>query len=442
MISLRRRLFLVLIAATSLIWLCAVVWIYLSSRSELEHVLDTRLREAARMVHSLVAGGNLAAADAVPVADTEYERQLSCQIWSLDGRLLARSSSAPEEALSGPAQGFGWRLVNGEDWRVYTLLDQVKGVRVVVGDRVGLRARLVRDLITGVLAPAVLVAPLLAVLIWVSLARGLEPLARMAKEIAGRDGEDMCPVAAGDAPSEVRPLLDALNSLFGKVEAARKHERDVTAFAAHELRTPLAGLRTQAQVALAATDADMRTDALRQIMMSVDRSARLVRQLLALAKLEAAPVGKSTAEQMTVGGMLRDIAEQFSAAAGIDVHIEPALEGWSVCADRECLYLVLRNLHENALEHMPAGGRVTWRRLPEGLCIEDEGPGIPEEELTRVTERFFRGRMKSASGIGLGLTIASMAATRIGAQLVLANRTDRKGLLARLIFRQSERALL
>lgn len=433
MTSLRRRLFLVLMTATGLIWLCAVGWIYLSSRSELEHVLDARLQEAARMVHSLVDGGSLATSPPAPFSESGYERQLSCQIWSLDGQLLARSSGAPEEALSGSAQGFSSRVVNGEDWRVYTITDAQKNVRVMVGDRVGLRARLVRDLITGLLGPALLIAPLLAALIWASLARGLRPLSRLAGEIATRDGDDMRPVASADAPSEVRPLLDALNSLFGKVEAARRHERDVTAFAAHELRTPLAGLKTQAQIALAATDQAMREEALRQILVSVDRSARLVRQLLALAKLEAAPAGTAPKDDVDMGALLRDIAQQAPIPEGIDIHIDRALDGLVVKADREALHLVLRNLHENAVEYMPGGGSVFWRHMPGGLCIEDEGPGIPEDDLVRVTERFFRGRNRNLSGSGLGLTIASMAADRIGARLELENRQDRQGLRVRIL---------
>ncbi len=428
MTSLRRRLFLVLIAATSLIWLSAVGWIYLSSRSELEHVLDTRLQEAARMVHSLVAGGNLATAGTIPFNDTGYERQLSCQIWSLDGRLLARSSGAPEEALSGPVQGFSSRIVNGEDWRVYTILDQDKGVRVVVGDRIGLRARLVRDLVAGLLAPAVLIAPLLAILIWASLARGLAPLSRIAGEIAGRDGEDMRPVAAGDAPSEVRPLLDALNSLFGKVETARRHERDVTAFAAHELRTPLAGLKTQAQVALAATDRETREEALRQILVSVDRSARLVRQLLDLAKLEASQPMQAINEELNIGSILRDIIRNSTFKRGADVFVSPELDNLIFKGEREALYLICRNLHDNALGHTPKEGRIVWQSYPDGICIEDEGPGIPEEQLTRVKERFFRGSRSDPFGSGLGLTIAEMAARRIGAKICIENRKCLSGL--------------
>ena len=176
MTSLRRRLFVILIAATGAIWLCAVAWITLGSRTELEQVLDARLQEAARMVHSMVRGGNIAAAATPPTQpQAAYERQLSCQIWSLDGELVARSGGAPDAALAGPSEGFSERTVDGEVWRVFTIVDGEKGVRVMVGDRIGLRDRLVRDLVAGLLAPALLIAPLLGLLIWISLGRGLAP---------------------------------------------------------------------------------------------------------------------------------------------------------------------------------------------------------------------------------------------------------------------------
>lgn len=443
MTSLKRRLVLILLAATGVIWLCATGWIYASSRSELEHVLDTRLQEAARMVHSLVAGGNIAAAEAVAQAtappEAGYERQLSCQIWSLDGRLVAKSGGAPEEALAGPAEGFSERTVNGEPWRVYTILDPDKGVRVMVGDRIGLRDRLVRDLVAGLLAPVIFIVPLLGLLIWISVGRGLAPLHAVAGDIAARDGEDMRPVAPASAPAEIRPLLEAINGLFAKVEAARRQERDVTAFAAHELRTPLAGLKTQAQIALAAHDAPTREGALRQILVSVDRTTRLVRQLLALAKLEGTPSPSLEAPGETeAGALLRDIVRQTSKPATAHVVVDHALDGVKLKGDREALHLMLRNLHENAVEHTvehaAGGGTISWRPCAGGLCVEDEGPGIPEDELPLVTRRFYRGRSRSGAGSGLGLTIATMAAARAGARLTLENRRDGAGLRATIVW--------
>lgn len=430
MMSLRRRLFLLLLAATGVLWLCAVIWIYVGSRIELEHVLDTRLQEAARMVHSLVASGNVSAGvTSAPFQEAGYERQLSCQIWSLDGRLVARSSGAPDENLTQENEGFADRDISGESWRVYTIVDATKGVRVAVGDRIGLRDRLVRDLVMGLAGPALIIIPLLGALIWLGLGRGLSPLNRAAAEIAGRDGDDMRPIADEAAPSEIRPLLHALNGLFGKVDAARKHERDITAFAAHELRTPLAGLKTQAQVALAAKDDQTRVSALRQIMVSVDRTARLTRQLLALTRLDAMPsVGQQ--EIIDVGMVLQDAIKECKTPPGIEVTIDPKLNGVQLQGDRECLYLVLRNLYENAVEYTRADGTITWSSLPNGagIVVEDEGPGIAEDEIPLVTQRFYRTRGTTSSGTGLGLAIVCVAAERLGMRLAIANRADRHGL--------------
>lgn len=435
MTSLRRRLFLILLAATGAIWLSAMAWISLGSRSELEHVLDARLQEAARMVHSLVRGGNIAAAAApLPQPQAGYERQLSCQIWSLDGELVARSGGAPDAALAGPSEGFSERRVDGETWRVFTIVDAEKGVRVMVGDRIGLRDRLVRDLLAGLLAPALLITPLLGLLIWISLGRGLAPLHAVAREIAVRDGEDMRPIAPAQAPQEVRPLIGAINELFGKLEAARRHERDVTAFAAHELRTPLAGLKTQAQIALATDDAATRQAALRQMLAAVDRSTRLVRQLLVLAKLEAR-AQPLTAEPVNAGAMLRDIVAHTPASPGLTVTIAPELDALTVRVDRETLHLALRNLHENAAAHAAPGGAVRWTSPPGAIRVEDDGPGMPPDELPRATERFFRGRGQAAPGSGLGLTIAALAAERVGARLLLANRAPSPGLRAEIAWR-------
>lgn len=436
MTSLRRRLFVLLLAATGTIWLSATVWIYVSSRSELEHVLDTRLQEAARMVHSLVSSGNMTAAVAAPAfEDASYARQLSCQIWSFDGRLVARSSGAPDESLAQGSEGFADRAVSGETWRVYTIVDADKGVRIAVGDRIGLRDRLVRDLLAGLIWPAILIAPLLGILIWLSLGHGLRPLSAAAREIAARDGEDMRPIDATRAPVEIRPLLSALNHLFGKVEMARRHERDITAFAAHELRTPLAGLKTQAQIAQTAPDGIVRHAALRQIVVSVDRTTRLTRQLLALAKLEAMPEQVSCVPT-DVGAVLRDAVAACVTPTGIEIEIAPEFEEFMLHSEPEILHLVLRNLHENAVDH--ARSRVVWNMLPagRGVAVEDDGPGIRDEELPLVTKRFYRGRHKSQSGSGLGLTIADMAARRLGATLELSRRGNEEGLRAAVCWKR------
>lgn len=442
MSSIRTRLFIILIAATSLIWLSATAWIYLDTKRQLEHVLDTRLMEAARMVGSLVTSGEIALtarADDTPasvplpeVVHAGYERQLSCQIWSFDGRLIGRSSGAPQAELSNEANGFSEREVGGEPWRVYAFTDRDKGVRVLVGDRLGLRDRLVTDLVRGLLMPTAFMVPLLAFLIWASVGRGLLPLRRLTLGLKMRGPEDLSPISVGTPPSEIRPVIEALNALFAKVVAAREHERSLTAFAAHELRTPLAGLRTQVQVALAAKDPELREGALKQILVAVDRTSRLIRQLLAMSALDAT-AQDGEVQDIVVGPAIEEVIAGLSKV-NARVDIDQALYHTTIQMSRELFHLAVRNLHENALQHSPEGGLIRWflddAASPVAIAVEDEGPGIPEDEIGLVTARFFRGRNRSAVGSGLGLAIVEAALERAKATFVLRNRKDRPGLQA------------
>ncbi|KRE14432.1 histidine kinase [Bosea sp. Root483D1] len=434
MSSLRGRLFLILVATTSLIWLAATGWIYLGTKNELERVLDTRLQEAARMVASLVqddTSAQAAIAAAPPVASPEtgsYERQLSCQIWSLGGRLVAASTTAPAERLSAHGSGFHDSVINGELWRVYAIEDAAKGVRVLVGDRLGLRERLVQDLVLGLVAPTLLMLPLFAGLIWLSVGRGLAPLRQIASDLQNRPADDLSPVGA-NAVREIRPLTDALNGLFRRLDQARRHEREITAFAAHELRTPLAGIRMQAQIAKAADSDAMRLSALDRIVQGVDRTARLISQLLTLARLDADAAG-SDRQRIRVGPLLREIDGERRWPE-LMVEIDPGLDDLVVLGEPGSVRLALRNLHENACGHSPAGGRVRWSRIAENvLAVEDDGPGIPDEELSLVTQRFYRGRSTKTAGTGLGLSIVEIALARLGATLTLENRASGAGLKA------------
>lgn len=435
MTSLRKRLFIILVLATSIIWACAVVWTYFNSRNELEKVLDTRLQEAARMVHSLMGnadGMSTTKAISLPHDHGTYGRYLSCQIWSLDGQLVGSSTGAPDIKMSGTSTGFSNEMVSGELWRVYAIVDETKSVRIIVADRLGLRDRLVSDLVKGLIAPVILILPLLGLLIWVSLGRGLRPLHELADKVRQKDADDMRPLETDNVPSEVKPLADALNGLFVKVEAARKHEREVTAFAAHELRTPLAGLKTQAQIALAAADPAIKEGALQQILFSVDRTTRLVRQLLALAKLDAdaTPV---VSETINLGQLVEEIiAQNPTSRQKIKNRIDPALYETDLETDRHNLTLILRNLYENASNYSPRNEIIEWQGLQtgKGIALRDCGPGVSEEEIPLLMTRFYRGSNKSQTGTGLGLTIAEIAAKRIGVVFSIKNRTDRTGLEA------------
>jgi len=255
-------------------------------------------------------------------------------------------------------------------------------------------------------------------------------LQHLATDLQDRSVDDMRPIDLNHTPPEILPLVNSLNSLFARLEAARRHEREITAFAAHELRTPLAGLKTQAQVAIATTDPTARESALRHIVASVDRTARLVRQLLAMARLDAQSEVESK-DEVNLARLLEEITLP-EAAGAVRVILDPSLDDVTLVTNRDLLTVSLRNLHENAMQHMRKEGVVKWSAATDhshaAITIDDEGPGIPENELLLVTNRFFRGQHKSPSGTGLGLAIVQLALEKIGGSLVMENKPGDRGL--------------
>jgi two-component system, OmpR family, sensor histidine kinase QseC len=443
--SLRTRLLLVLIASTGAIWMCGFAWITISSQRQVQNLLDRRLMEAARMVLSLSApavaqnGQNLPmmVSRAEPALAGSYERWLSCQVWSFDGRLVGRSGNAPKSRLTDQKTGFSEPVVDGEVYRVYAAEDPIKGVRVLVGDSLGQREGLVHDLLRGLLVSAAVILPLITVLIWFSVRQGLRPLQRATESLSARDADNLTPLDVGRSPSEIRPLINALNGLFQKVVAARDHERSFLAYAAHELRTPLAGLKTQAQVAVKAVDPRMRNAALDQVLKGVDRTSRLVRQLLAMSRLDAS-AARHADDWIDLEAALLDVTMNLDRALDPGrVAFGASVRGRSISIDRGLFDLAARNLLENALQLSPANGTVRLSAVHDEqeakICIEDNGPGIPEDELEHVLERFYRGRYKTAGGSGLGLAIVSVALDRVGAELRLCRPDSGRGLRAEIV---------
>ena len=451
MISLRARLFLLLLIATGAVWLSAIAWVHFSTRDEVERALDARLREAAQMVSSLVEERRIdlasaarmasASAPAGPEADA-YSRQLSCQIWSLDGDLVGRSEHAPASRLTEVASGFSESLVDGEVWRVYSIVNPELGLRVMVGDNLSVRERLVGDVTTGLLLPSLLVLPALAGLIWLSVGHGLRPLNLIAAGLAARPASDLRPLPVVPAPREIRPIATALNDLLRRVGAAREHERSFIAYAAHELKTPLAGLRTQAQVARIAPDAETRRQALERLEAGVVRTDRMVRQLLALATVESDAPGED--ERATgLDAVVRQTIEDLRPAAkerGVSLVHDVAAEPPSITRGRFFLSMALRNLLENAIEASSPGQTVELIAGPEGegwrITVLDRGRGIPDAERERVRDRFYRATNAAAGGSGLGLAIVGAALERLGGSLIHRPRPG-GGEIAELRFAES-----
>ncbi|WP_300381042.1 ATP-binding protein [Henriciella sp.] len=429
--SLRGRLFVLVTLATTLVWTLAATWTIVSTREEVQDVLDSRLLEAARMVAALNLGPRR---DASGVQDlSSYSRQLSCQIWTLDGALVGRSAGAPTRPLAVVESGFSERVIEEERWRIYTHIDTERGLRVMVGDKLRVRRMLLRDMLAGLLLPAIAGLIFLGVMIWFSIARGLRPVRWLAAAIEERSADDAAEIAVGKVPAEIEPLVNAMNRLFSRLEAARRSERDFVANAAHELQTPLAGLKAQAEVAARTSDPDMRRSALVRISRAVDRTGRLVRQLLVLARLQDkksyTPVGEVSLDSL-LGEILDDwhpLAQQRDAVLNMK---QPC--SYCLCVDPDLLRLAIGNLVENAIIYGGYGQTVSIRCRAGSrfeIHIEDSGPGIAPDKRKTLRRRFERGSSASETGTGLGFSIVETALEALDGHLELMH-SQAGGLLA------------
>lgn len=273
---------------------------------------------------------------------------------------------------------------------------------------------LVRSMARRLLSPMLFGLPVFGLWIWLATWRALKPLEDVAEQITAREPSRLQPLAPASAPREIRPLVEAINDLFARVEETLESERRFTADAAHELRTPLAALAAQAQVAMRARDADERDHAIEQLIASCRRASRLVDQLLTLARLD--PEQTAPGE----GVALDRLAEEVCAAHGPQamvkrISIELDALPTQVAGNADMLRILLRNLLDNAIRYTPPAGQVLVKVAPGILAVTDTGPGIPAPERERIFDRFHRLAGQDTEGSGLGLSIVARIAERHGA---------------------------
>lgn len=370
---------------------------------------------------------------------SSYSRQLSCQIWSLDGRLIGRSGQAPAQPLALSGSGFSERQIEGATWRVYSLTDRDRGIRVVVGDNLTVRQRLISNIMSGLLIPFIAAVIGLSLLIWAAVDRGLSPLRAVTRQLRQRDPSDFRPLGIDHADQELLPVIGAIDGLFGRLAKLRESERHFIASAAHELQTPLAGLRTHAQIALKTTDGPTRETSLLRIQASVDRTSRLVHQLLDLAREEAvvdARASSWTRLSDVMSSLVEELAPQLERL-GIALRCSETARHSEVLIDDISLTLALRNLVDNAIQHSPSGNivDVDFHTVDHEsrIMVLDQGSGINVTEIDRVKDRFVRGSRAKGQGSGLGLSIVELVITRVGGRLELSNRPG-GGLIAAIVF--------
>ncbi len=441
-ISIRRRLLALVITAVAVLWAITAIMSYIRTHHEIDELFDAQLAQSA---HVLLAQSKQDS-DEIEIEFDEqfhkYEKKIAFQIWDKENKLLLRSNSAPISPLSTTNDGFSDVQIEGYPWRIFSHWDAQHKLHIQVGERHDVRNELIQGIAVQLLYPILFALPALAFLIWISIGQGLSPIKRVAHDVAQRAPQHLAPLDTSHVPEEIQPLTDALNGLFARLEQAFEHERQFTADAAHELRTPLAALKTQAQVAKRAADDATRQHALEQLVLGVDRATHLVEQLLTLARLDP-DKGLDKLEPVDLHGLAVSVLSQQAPEAiakHIDLNLKPrALV--NVSGDSAALGILLRNLVDNAIRYTPEGGKVTVEIMTENrqtiLSVTDTGPGITIEDQHRVFERFYRGMGTRAMGSGLGLSIAKRIAELHGAVISLGTPKNGSGLCVTVSFQQS-----
>jgi signal transduction histidine kinase len=419
--SLRRRLLAMLALASAGLLSGSVALFYYDARVASQRLFDEALRETGSLMlelahHELEEHGQTLGVQLLEAETRAGPFEFRYQIWTDDMRSAYRSTNLPATPLmSIGAQGFDWAIINGEKWRAYAAWNPSHTLQIQIVQSMQRRQAMDHEtLLRLVGASLVLLLLALMVTVWI-IERAMRPLRATALSVAQRSADDLRLVDDHDAPSEVRPLLAALNQLLGRVREALRAERRFTADASHELRTPLAAIRINAQVLVGARDELEKNSTAGDLLASVDRSTRLIEQLLAMARADAQVDTGTHRALVALDDLVRlQVREHATLATrrGVTL-VEETREAVAVGVPA-LLTALVRNLIDNALRYTPTGGRVTVSCSGDEdgseIRVVDTGPGIPPAERQRIFERFYRLADNGEPGSGLGLSIVQRIA--------------------------------
>lgn len=400
------------------LWLLACLLVGLLAHHEVSELYDEQQQLFARQLYHTLPQLKSGASHARHEENADHQ---AVAIWDSQARALVADTDGMQLSPRPGFTGFVTSLHDKEIWRVYYYSGE-QGT-VAVAQEEGERWELMRGLLLTQLL-WLIILPVAMLAIWWALGRGLSPLVHIRQQLQQRSTDDDTPLPT-DVPSEIRPLIDAMNQLIARVASTLQHERRFTADAAHELRSPLAGLRVQAELVQLLDEPAARQAAIGKVLASVDRASHLVDELLALSRLEQqqtlpfAPLSWPAIAELAM-------AEVAAAATQRATRIELQLDGHGPLADGDAslLQLLLRNLLDNAVRYSPPGSQVALQIGPQQIQVLDNGPGIAAEHLARIGERFYRPAGQDASGSGLGLSIVGRIASLHRLQLAWHNRPE------------------
>lgn len=379
-----------------------------------------------------------------PQAIQQASRNLEFQIWDKNGKLLLHSQKALKTPFSNGSVGLSTLWLDGHTWRVSTGYNKGNQLTIMVAERSNYRQELENRLTQDSVVVMLITYPFLGFLIWIIVGRGLDTLRRVANEVHQRAPSYLEPVDLESVPTEVEPLVGELNSLFRRLAAAFDREKRFTADAAHELKTPLAALSTQTQVALRAKTDDEKKEALLKVLFSVRRSSHVVQQLLTLSRMEP-EAGLTDTTSVSLSKQAAEVAGMLAPDA-IEKNIELELlapeNKAMIKGNATAIDILIRNLVDNAIRYSPQDSTVTIDITEEKkyitLIVRDNGTGIPEKLRKRVFERFFRIIGNKTLGSGLGLSIVQQIAKLHHAEIELCTPESGQGAEFRVTFPKEE----
>ncbi|MGF6275202.1 two-component system sensor histidine kinase QseC [Massilia sp. UYP11] len=433
--SLRRRLLAVIVAASTVLWLASLGIVTVIAWQETNEVFDDALEESGYMIMAATTDWNERGLLPQAGAGGGHGRKVDMQYQIVvDGRVIQRTGDAPPRPFVvdfDGDHGFGEALANGERWRVFVVRDGARQFEVQVGQQVDKRYDILEELADSLWLPVLGFLLLLALVCWVLTGRVLKPLRRTAASIAAKTPDDLAQVPTAGQAREVLPIVQALNGVLGRLDAALQAERRFTADAAHELRTPLAGLHMHVQLlqrqhpALAAPFQKLRQD--------IARVTALVDSLLTLARLDPLAREQLVRQPVALAPLIeRAAAMHAQEAAAHGIVLSPRCEVQELQADPQMLEIVLRNLIDNALRYCPDGSRIEIAAMEHAgharIVVRDDGPGVDAQSRQRLTERFFRVLGQGQQGSGLGLSIVQRIADLHGIALAFGPGIDGRGL--------------
>lgn len=375
-----------------------------------------------------------------PGAVRQAEKNLEFQIWNDQKKLILHSQNAIKIPFSNGSVGLSASLINDHKWHVSTAYDASNHLTIMVAEKADYRQELENRLTQDSLVVMLITYPFLGFLIWFVVGRGLGTLKRVANEVHQREPSYLEPVDLESVPSEIEPLVLELNSLFRRLKAAFEREKRFTADAAHELKTPLAALSTQTQVALRATTDEEKKAALLKVLSGVRRSSHVIQQLLTLSRLEpeagltdTTSINLAKQASEVIGMLAPDAIEKNIELELINSESTATIKGNITAID-----ILIRNLVDNAIRYSPENCLVEIEIREDKhhveLFVRDNGPGIPEKLHKRIFERFFRIIGNNAPGSGLGLSIVQQIVTLHNGTIEIHTPASKQGVEFHITF--------